>query len=183
MARSPRPPRRDRHRSRSPERPSRRHRSRSPDRPSRRHRSRSHSPVSSHASHRRRASPARRPSPPKPSTSPPPRRSRAPLPEQDALRPAPRTFNSQRGPSRRDDFRSDAGAVTAPPTDEPPVEKQKPNFAPTGLLAAASNTVNNVALKYSEPADARLPPRDAPKWKLFVFKDKEIVDTIELGEK
>lgn len=68
--------------------------------------------------------------------------------------------------------------------DELP-EKQKPNFAPTGLLAAASNSVTQadgaqIILKYHEPAEARKPPaKDV--WKLFVFKGADIVETIELS--
>lgn len=73
-------------------------------------------------------------------------------------------------------------------TDEKePVDKQKPNFAPTGLLAAASNSVTQadgsaIALKYHEPAEARKPPaRD--EWKLFVFKGADIVETVELSRR
>ena len=62
----------------------------------------------------------------------------------------------------------------------PPVEKEKPNFSATGLLAAATNTVNNVVLKYSEPADARLPSA-LPVYKLFVFKDAKIVEELPLN--
>ncbi|KFY08861.1 hypothetical protein V492_05845, partial [Pseudogymnoascus sp. VKM F-4246] len=63
--------------------------------------------------------------------------------------------------------------------------KKQPNFAPTGLLAAETKTVTTsdgaaVVLKYHEPPEARKPPpRDA--WKLFVFKNGDIVDTIDLG--
>ena len=69
----------------------------------------------------------------------------------------------------------------------PIVEKQVPNFAPTGVLAAATNTIekpdgSKVVLKYHEPPEARKPsPRDA--WKLFVFKGEEIIDTIPLAER
>lgn len=69
----------------------------------------------------------------------------------------------------------------------PVVEKQIPNFAPTGLLAAATNTIeksdgSKVVLKYHEPAEARKPSaKDA--WKLFIFKGEEIIDTVELGER
>jgi len=64
-------------------------------------------------------------------------------------------------------------------------EKQKPNYAPTGLLAAASNSIaaadgTSIVLKYHEPPEARKPPtKDI--WKLFVFKGNDIVETIELG--
>ncbi|EKD17647.1 uncharacterized protein L3040_003531 [Drepanopeziza brunnea f. sp. 'multigermtubi'] len=65
------------------------------------------------------------------------------------------------------------------------VEKQLPNFKPTGLLAAASNSVTQadgsaIALKYHEPAEARkAPARD--EWKLFVFKGSDILETINLS--
>ncbi|KAI0999038.1 hypothetical protein K3495_g9158 [Podosphaera aphanis] len=66
-------------------------------------------------------------------------------------------------------------------------EKQKPNLAPTGLLAAASNSVvkadgTAIALKYHEPSEARKPPAK-DDWKLFVFKGSEIVETIELSRR
>jgi len=73
-------------------------------------------------------------------------------------------------------------ATSTPATgaNAPAPEKEAPNFAPTGLLAAATNTVNGVVLKYSEPAEARKPP-PSQRWRLFVFKDKEIVDTVDLN--
>jgi smad nuclear-interacting protein 1 len=69
--------------------------------------------------------------------------------------------------------------------DKPVQEKQKPNFAPTGLLAAASNTIahtdgTSIVLKYHEPPEARKPP-PKDQWKLFVFKGTEILETIELS--
>ena len=64
-------------------------------------------------------------------------------------------------------------------------EKQKPNFKPTGLLAAASNSIaqadgTSIVLKYHEPPEARKPP-SKDVWKLFVFKGADIVETIELS--
>ncbi|KAH9985071.1 SMAD/FHA domain-containing protein [Russula compacta] len=52
-------------------------------------------------------------------------------------------------------------------------DKAKPNFAPSGLLAAATNTVKNAdgtstLLKYNEPPEARKP---LVGWRLYVFKD------------
>ncbi|KIW89096.1 uncharacterized protein Z519_10581 [Cladophialophora bantiana CBS 173.52] len=65
----------------------------------------------------------------------------------------------------------------------PPLEKQKPNFRPSGLLAAASNTVSTstgaVVLKYHEPPEARKPPSSQP-WRLYIFKGESIVDTLGL---
>ena len=108
--------------------------------------------------------------------------------------PKPSPF--QRGgplPSQADSF-----ALTARPKDgvqarghghgeggEEVKEKEKPNYYPTGLLAAASNRVETadgtaITLKYHEPPEARLPPsRD--DWKLFVFKDKEVLETVGLS--
>lgn len=58
-------------------------------------------------------------------------------------------------------------------------EKLKPNFAPSGLLAAETNTVKAVdgsstVLKYNEPPEARKP---IIGWRLYVFKDAEQVGT------
>ncbi|KAF7524797.1 hypothetical protein G7054_g11294 [Neopestalotiopsis clavispora] len=69
--------------------------------------------------------------------------------------------------------------------EEPPQEKEKPNFGNSGALAAASNSIaqadgSTIVLKYHEPPEARKPsPKD--QWKLFVFKGKDIIDTIELN--
>jgi smad nuclear-interacting protein 1 len=95
------------------------------------------------------------------------RKSKGPLPSQEA------SFQSNKDPS---------GALV--PAGEVP-EKQKPNFAPSGLLAAASNSIAQadgtmIALKYHEPPEARKPPAK-DQWKLFVFKGSEIVETIELS--
>jgi smad nuclear-interacting protein 1 len=68
---------------------------------------------------------------------------------------------------------------------KPEKPKEQPNFAPTGVLAAAANSVTvgtgeTVTLKYHEPPEARKPPgRD--KWKLFVFKGPDVLETIELS--
>ncbi|KAG9700448.1 SMAD/FHA domain-containing protein, partial [Aureobasidium melanogenum] len=93
------------------------------------------------------------------SRSPPPRRARGPL------------------PSQQDQFRQGDGAAPA----EPVVEKQKPNFNATGLLAKEANTVagTNTVLKYHEPPEARKPP-SKEQWRMFVFKGKDMIDTIHL---
>jgi smad nuclear-interacting protein 1 len=64
------------------------------------------------------------------------------------------------------------------------VEKQKPNFGNTGLLAKESNTISTgkdtkIVLKYNEPSEARKPPANQP-WRLYVFKGAETLDTIQL---
>ncbi|KAL5606752.1 uncharacterized protein BROUX77_003945 [Berkeleyomyces rouxiae] len=69
----------------------------------------------------------------------------------------------------------------------PPVEKEKPNFGTTGLLAAESNSVRKsdgtmIRLKYTEPPDA-FKPRKRESWKLFVFEGKQVLDTIPLDDK
>lgn len=96
-------------------------------------------------------------------------------------------------PSQNDSF-----ALTARPKDgvqprghaggdaqEPAQEVEQPNYYPTGILAAASNRIETadgtaINLRYHEPPEARLPPsRD--DWKLFVFKDKEVLETMGLS--
>lgn len=61
------------------------------------------------------------------------------------------------------------------------MEKQKPNYNTTGLLARESNTVagTKVVLKYHEPPDARKPP-PSQQWRLYVFKGEDIVQTVLL---
>ncbi|KAH7370071.1 smad nuclear-interacting protein 1 [Rhexocercosporidium sp. MPI-PUGE-AT-0058] len=98
------------------------------------------------------------------------RKAKGPLPSQAS------SFQANGGPEI-----VGAGAVVVAEEKD----KQKPNFAATGLLAAASNSVTQadgtaIALKYHEPAEARKPPaRD--DWKLFVFKGSEILETIDLS--
>ncbi|KAI6244736.1 Smad nuclear-interacting protein [Erysiphe necator] len=65
-------------------------------------------------------------------------------------------------------------------------KKQKPNFAPTGLLAAESNSIiqadgTSIVLKYHEPIEARKPTKD--EWRMYVFKGSDILETIELNRK
>lgn len=86
------------------------------------------------------------------------KRSRAPLPSQEA---------SYKG-------------VDLPP-GEKAVERQKPNFKPTGLLAKEANTVagTTTVLKYHEPPEARKPPAKE-QWRMYVFKKQDLLDTIQL---
>lgn len=99
----------------------------------------------------------------------------------NAQEPAQNSLASRRSgplPSQADSFAVSNG-------EEPEKPKEKPNFGNTGHLAAASNSVAQadgtvITLKYHEPPEARKPsPRD--QWKLFVFKGKDIVDTIDLS--
>ncbi|KAF9638211.1 putative fha domain-containing protein snip1 protein [Lasiodiplodia theobromae] len=125
-----------------------------------------HSRRSRHARHDHRSrsrSPKRRR--PSTSASPPRKRSAKPLPSQEA---------AYRG----------SGDGSGEAAGEPVVEKQKPNFKQTGLLAREANTVagTDIVLKYNEPPDARKPPaRD--DWRLFVFKGQDCLQTVELGSR
>lgn len=64
------------------------------------------------------------------------------------------------------------------------MDKQKPNYAPTGKLAAETNTVANtsIVLKYNEPPEARLPPSSAA-WRLYVFKGSDLLETLPTHER
>ncbi|KAF8630914.1 hypothetical protein AX17_005272 [Amanita inopinata Kibby_2008] len=60
--------------------------------------------------------------------------------------------------------------------------KAKPNFAPSGLLAAETNTVRassgeSTVLKYNEPPEARKP---IIGWRLYVFKGEEQIDLLHI---
>ena len=177
---------RPRRRSYSPNpRDRKRRRSHSTDREStkRRHSSRDH-----YSRPKRPRSPSRSRSPPrrtKPSHSPPPRRFKR------SRSPSPTPTKRPRGPlpSQQAAFNND----TNPPSDStvlkpdapapaPAPSKQKPNFAPTGKLAAETNTVTGttIVLKYNEPPESRTPPASAP-WRLYVFKGAATLETVELS--
>ncbi|GAA5939625.1 hypothetical protein JCM3775_002070 [Rhodotorula graminis] len=57
--------------------------------------------------------------------------------------------------------------------DRAPPKVVEPDFKPSGALAAETNTLNGVVLKYAEPPEARKPVRN---WRLYVFKGKEQVE-------
>ncbi|KAL9633769.1 MAG: hypothetical protein Q9164_004499 [Protoblastenia rupestris] len=158
-------PRQSRHehsRSRSP--PPKRRRHDEPERRSTHHRN--NKGPSSRQQNRRF------PSPPHPKTTT--KRSTTPLPSQKAA------FSK--------DASSDLATSNKPssslPEKEKEKEKQKPNYAPSGLLAAETNTVANttIVLKYNEPPEARLPPPSAP-WRLYIFKGSEALETLNLFER
>lgn len=97
-----------------------------------------------------------------PPVSPPPyKRSKAPL------------------PSQQDAFTGDTAVIR--PDDPLPVEKQKPNYAPTGALARETNTVagTSTVLKYNEPPESRLPPASAP-WRMYIFKGEQELEKLDL---
>ena len=100
------------------------------------------------------------------SASPPPtsRRAKGPLPSQFDAFVKPSTSSTDLiGPDK-------------------PIEKQKPKYTPSGLLAAETNTVagTSTILKYNEPPEARLPSSTTAPWRLYVFKGKDVLETIEL---
>ena len=85
--------------------------------------------------------------------------------------PSRRSASPRARPSRPDS-RSDSRAPSDAPED-----KAKPNFGNSGLLAAATKTVQHgdgtkTVLKYHEPPEARKP---TVGWRLYVFKGKEQV--------
>ncbi|KAH9480327.1 Smad nuclear-interacting protein 1 [Psilocybe cubensis] len=88
---------------------------------------------------------------------------------------------SSRGQRRSASPRS-RGSRSGSPSGQDPADKSKPNFAPSGLLAAETNTVKAVdgtstVLKYNEPPEARKPVLG---WRLYVFKDAEQVELLHI---
>ncbi|KAJ3300848.1 hypothetical protein HDV03_001900 [Kappamyces sp. JEL0829] len=59
----------------------------------------------------------------------------------------------------------------------PEQEKEAPNYSRSGALVKEQLMYNGVQLKYSEPSEAR---KSLRKWRLYVFKGKEHIDTIEI---
>ncbi|KAG1906608.1 smad nuclear interacting protein 1 [Suillus fuscotomentosus] len=64
----------------------------------------------------------------------------------------------------------------------PPIDKAKPNFANSGLLAAETNAVKltdgtSTILKYNEPPEARKPTLG---WRLYVFKGSEQLELLHI---
>jgi len=119
-------------------------------------------------SRRRRRDHSSSRSPPPPRKSAQKSHSRSPaVKSRKALPPQEQAFKGELNP--------EDGAL------EKPIEKQKPNFKPTGLLAKESNTLTGtkIVLKYNEPPEARKPP-SSQKWQLFVFKGADVVDEIPL---
>lgn len=65
------------------------------------------------------------------------------------------------------------------------VEKEKADFGLSGALAGdeeTGNVLNGVVLKFTEPGDAKPPPTAGPKWRFYVFKGEEMVETMHLGK-
>ncbi|KAJ2084695.1 hypothetical protein GGI09_007157, partial [Coemansia sp. S100] len=70
--------------------------------------------------------------------------------------------------------RADTSAAEEPADcNKDPATTTAPDFGLSGKLAAETNTVNGVVLKYAEPPEARK-PKD--RWRLYVFKDGKDID-------
>lgn len=88
-------------------------------------------------------------------------------------------------PSQQDAFSgkslSKSSKPDLQPQTDPPPEKEKPNYTPSGKLAAETNMVANtsVILKYNEPPQARLPPASSP-WRLYIFKGDTLLETLPI---
>ncbi|KAG5645464.1 hypothetical protein DXG03_006009 [Asterophora parasitica] len=94
-----------------------------------------------------------------------------------------RGHSSRAGPSsrrsaspRRRSSRPESERPRSGSRSPSPVDKAKPNFKPSGLLAAETNTVktadgNSTVLKYNEPPEARKP---SVGWRLYVFKGNRV---------
>ena len=83
--------------------------------------------------------------------------------------------NAEADSSRRRRSASPRRGGSRPGSVAPEEDKAKPNFKPSGLLAAETNTVkaadgSATVLKYNEPPEARKPLLG---WRLYVFKGSE----------
>ncbi|KAF6757503.1 smad nuclear interacting protein 1 [Ephemerocybe angulata] len=85
-----------------------------------------------------------------------------------------RSASPRRGPRE--------GSRTGSAAPEDIEDKAKPNFKPSGLLAAETNTVKaadgtSTVLKYNEPPEARKPLLG---WRLYVFKGSEQLEMMHV---
>lgn len=143
---------------------------------SREYKRRSRSPSQDYYRFSRRNSRSRSPpsrSPPRLYSRSPPARSRSPT-RRRSRSPPRRSYNESQ-PNRRGNKKFEWGR----PEDnvkeeEEPVQKIEPNFGLSGKLAAETNTVKGVELKYNEPPEAAKPKA---KWRLYVFKGDEQIGT------
>lgn len=86
-----------------------------------------------------------------------------------------RSPKARREPRSNDDGSHLWGKIEDRYQDDVPVEdtEPEPDFGLSGALAAETNTVDGVVLKYSEPPEANLPSK---KWRLYIFKDGKPFD-------
>jgi len=101
---------------------------------------------------------------------------------QNSSRNQRRSASPRSRPRSRDSRPGEGGSRSGSPSSQPPPDKSKPNFAPSGLLAAETNTVKAVdgtstVLKYNEPPEARKPVLG---WRLYVFKDTAQVELLHI---
>uniref|UniRef100_A0A8C5LU80 Smad nuclear interacting protein 1 n=1 Tax=Leptobrachium leishanense TaxID=445787 RepID=A0A8C5LU80_9ANUR len=84
---------------------------------------------------------------------------------------AEREFHNDRRRERRQ--REDTEEPMENPdtdTSNAPANKEKPNFELSGALLEDTNTFRGVVIKYSEPAEARIPKK---RWRMYPFKNDE----------
>jgi smad nuclear-interacting protein 1 len=97
--------------------------------------------------------------------------------EQESRRDPPereRDYGNDNRSSRPQPSRATETSSCPPPPPPPPAPpKSAANYETSGLLAGDTNTFNGVVLKWSEPADARIPSK---RWRLYVFKNNEPLD-------
>ncbi|KAG5513594.1 hypothetical protein PMAC_001026 [Pneumocystis sp. 'macacae'] len=60
------------------------------------------------------------------------------------------------------------------------IKPEKPNFKLSGKLAAESNNINEIPLKYHEPIEAHKPDKS---WQLYVFKNDKQIDIFNIYQK
>ncbi|XP_063300560.1 smad nuclear-interacting protein 1 [Pelobates fuscus] len=84
---------------------------------------------------------------------------------------AEREFHNERRRERRQ--RSEQEEQLESQSTDPssaPANKEKPNFELSGALLEDTNTFRGVVIKYSEPAESRIPKK---RWRLYPFKNDE----------
>ncbi|KIK88630.1 hypothetical protein PAXRUDRAFT_831804 [Paxillus rubicundulus Ve08.2h10] len=107
------------------------------------------------------------------------RNDRRPNRSRERAGPSRRSASPGRPSSERRSARPGSGSRARSAS---PVDKGKPNFKPSGLLAAATNTVKaadgtSTVLKYNEPPEARKPTLG---WRLYVFKGSEQLELLHI---
>ncbi|TKS82381.1 Smad nuclear-interacting protein 1 FHA domain-containing protein SNIP1 [Collichthys lucidus] len=79
-----------------------------------------------------------------------------------------RENRQRREENQEQNFGGSEGGIDDP--NDPPAEKEKPNFGLSGALTEDTNTFRGVVIKYNEPPEARIPKR---RWRLYPFKNDE----------
>lgn len=89
--------------------------------------------------------------------------------------PNRRRFNNKESDNENFEWGKPSDVDKKDAINEPPAEKEKPNFGLSGKLTEDTNKVNGVVSKYAEPPEARRPKR---RWRLYPFKNEQSLDTI-----